>query len=67
MKRGERVHEARSALGLTQQRLAEKVGVSRRTIISIETGRHEPSLSLAFRLAAVFGESVDALFAEDVG
>ncbi|MBD5381749.1 helix-turn-helix transcriptional regulator [Clavibacter sepedonicus] len=56
------IRERRTALGLTQQGLAEEVGVSRRTIISIEQGRHEPTLSLAFSLARVFGASLEELF-----
>nr|WP_194719925.1 helix-turn-helix transcriptional regulator [Cellulosimicrobium arenosum] len=48
--------------GLTQADLAARVGVSRRTIISIEQGRFDPSLPLAFRLARAFGTTVDALF-----
>ncbi len=39
---------------MTQQQLAEKVGVSRRTITSLEKGGYDPSLSLAFRIAKVF-------------
>ncbi len=48
--------------GMTQQELAERVGVTRQTIISIERGRYKPSIELALRLARVFGVSVEALF-----
>lgn len=47
---------------LTQAELAEMVGVSRQTIISIERGRFDPSLSLAFRLADTFNTTVEAIF-----
>ena len=48
--------------GMTQQQLAERVGVTRQTIISIERGKYKPSIELALRLARVFGVPVEALF-----
>jgi putative transcriptional regulator len=48
--------------GLTQEELADRVGVTRQTIISIEGGRYNPSVSLALRLAEVFGVAVEDLF-----
>ena len=51
----------RAAAGLTQQQLAEKVHVSGRTIISIEKEQYSPSLMLAYRMARVFGVSVEEL------
>ena len=56
-----RVKELRTAAGLTQQQLAERVHVSSRTIISIEKGQYSPSLMLAYRLALVFGVTVEDL------
>ena len=56
------VKERRNAMGLTQERLGERVGVSRQTIISIESGRYDPSLTLAMRLASELGARVDELF-----
>ena len=47
---------------MTQQELAETVGVTRQTIISIERGKYKPSIELALRLARVFGVTVEALF-----
>jgi len=47
---------------LTQQELAEKVGVTRQTILSIEKGKFKPSVELALRLARVLGASVEQLF-----
>lgn len=58
-----RLLELRGERGWTQAQLAEQVGVSRQTINSIETGRFEPSLSLALRLARLFATPVDAIFA----
>jgi putative transcriptional regulator len=52
----------RTALGLTQQQLGERVGVSRQTIIAIENGKYSPRLDLAFRLAGVVKKSVEQLF-----
>jgi len=56
------VKDRRLALGLTQEQLAERAGVSRQTIISIEGGRYDPSLSLALKLASLLGERVEGLF-----
>jgi putative transcriptional regulator len=47
----------------SQAELAEKVGVSRQTINSIETGKYEPSLSLAFKLARLFEMPIESIFA----
>ena len=47
---------------MTQQALADKVGVTRQTIIAIEQGRYAPSLPLALRIARVFGKPVEAVF-----
>jgi len=48
--------------GLTQEDVADRVGVSRQTIISIESGRYNPSILLAYKLARLFSESVEGLF-----
>ena len=55
------VRQMRAAAGLTQQQLAELVHVSARTIISIEKGQYSPSLMLAYRMARVFGTTVEQL------
>lgn len=47
---------------MTQQDLSEKVGVSRQTIIAIESGKYSPSLELAFRIADVFGVGIGDVF-----
>lgn len=58
-----RVRELRGARSLTQERLAQLAGVSRQTINSIETGRFEPSLTLALVLAELFEAPVETIFA----
>jgi putative transcriptional regulator len=47
---------------MTQQELADKVGVSRQTIVAIEKGKYSPSLELAFRLAQVFEATLEEVF-----
>jgi len=56
-----RVKELRNAAKMTQQQLADLVHVSSRTIISIEKEQYSPSLMLAYRMAEVFGVSVEEL------
>jgi putative transcriptional regulator len=57
-----RVQQLRTELGLTQQQLAEAVGVSRQSINSIERNRYVPSLPLALTFARLFGCSTDEIF-----
>lgn len=52
---------------MTQQELAEAVGVTRQTILSIERGRYNPSIGLALKLAETFAVPVEALFELDRG
>ncbi len=47
---------------MTQQQLADQVGVTRQTIVAIEKERYSPSLEAAFKIAAAFGEPLDAVF-----
>ena len=56
------VKQHRLLSGLTQQELADRVGVTRQTILSIEKGKYTPSVALALCIAAVFEVSVEALF-----
>ncbi len=56
-----KVKELRTAAGLTQQQLADRVHVSARTIISIEKEQYSPSLMLAYRIARVFHTTVEEL------
>ena len=46
----------------TQEQFAERIGVTRQTVISLEKGRYDPSLPLAFKLSAVFGCKIEDLF-----
>jgi putative transcriptional regulator len=48
----------------TQSRLARELEVSRQTVNAIETGKYDPSLPLAFRIARVFGQPIEAIFAD---
>ena len=50
---------------ITQQELADRVGVTRQTIIAIESGKYSPSLPLAFRIARTFGVSIEQVFQYD--
>ena len=57
-----RIRDLRTGRGWTQQSLAERVGVSRQSINSIERGRYVPSLPLALRFAQEFGCTTDDIF-----
>ena len=50
---------------MTQKELAEKVGVTRQTIVAIEKAKYSPSLELAFRIALVFDSPLEAVFTYD--
>ena len=50
---------------MTQQELADKVGVTRQTINAIESGKYSPSLEVAFRIAAAFGAPLEQVFQYD--
>ena len=57
-----RLEELRTGRAWTQQELADKVDVSRQTIISLERGRYNPSILLAFRLARLFQLRIEDVF-----
>jgi putative transcriptional regulator len=57
-----RLRELRSARGWSQGDLAERLEVSRQTVNAIETEKYDPSLPLAFRIAKLFGASVEDIF-----
>ncbi|MQA17409.1 MAG: helix-turn-helix domain-containing protein [Pseudonocardiaceae bacterium] len=59
-----RLRELRVERGWTQADVAVLLGVSRQTIISIEKGKYDPSLPLAFKLGRVFGVSIEAIFSD---
>lgn len=57
-----RIEEKRKERGMTQQQLASAVGVSRQTIISLESGKYNPSILLAHDIAVQFGINIEDLF-----
>ena len=57
-----RVKELRKKRGWTQSEFGEKLGISRQSVHSIEAGKYDPSLPLAFRIADVLGISLDKIF-----
>lgn len=61
-----RLKELRGIRGWSQQALAEQLDVSRQTVISLENGKYDPSLPLAFKIARLFGEPIEAIFDDGV-
>ncbi|WP_371396273.1 helix-turn-helix transcriptional regulator [Fretibacter rubidus] len=59
------VKDLRKEQGWSQQDLAERLGVSRQSIISIERGRFDPSLELGIKIARAFGAPVESVFTID--
>ena len=57
-----RLRPLRTARGLSQQQLAVKLEVSRQSVIALESGRYDPSLPLAFRIAELFGLTIEEVF-----
>ncbi len=57
-----RVRELRVGRQWTQGEFAKHLGVSRQTVNAIETGKYDPSLPLAFKIAGVFGENLEDIF-----
>jgi len=57
-----RIKELREQKNMTQQNLAERARVSRQTIISLENGKYNPSIFLAYRIARIFGLSIEQVF-----
>jgi len=60
-----RLKALRAELGWSQQLLAEKLEVSRQSVNAIETGRYDPSLPLAFKIARLFGRKIEEIFIDD--
>lgn len=56
------VRALRTAQQWTQEELGQRLGVSRQAVNAIETEKHDPSIDLAFRIAALFGEDVEGVF-----
>ena len=59
-----RLKELRAAREWSQAELAERLDVSRQTVNSIETDKYDPSLPLAFKIARLFGQSIEAIFGD---
>jgi len=60
-----RLRELRERHAWSQAELAEHLDVSRQTVNAIETGKYDPSLPLAFRIARLFRQSIESIFAPD--
>ena len=58
----EKIKEARLEKKMTQKDLADMLNVSRQTIISLENGKYNPSINLAYRIAKVFGKTIEDVF-----
>jgi len=57
-----RIKDLRKDFGLTQEDLAQRVQVSRQTIISLERGRYDPSIFLAYKIARTFEKKIEEIF-----
>jgi len=62
-----RLEQLRRERGIRQEELADAMAVSRQTISSLENGRYNPSIELAFRLARYFGLSIEEIFLYEEG
>ena len=62
-----RLRVLRAERGWSQAELGGRIGVSRQAVNAIETGKHDPSLPLAFKLARLFGMSIEEIFEDDGG
>ena len=60
-----RLKVLRAERNWSQADLAERLGVSRQTVNALETGRYDPSLPLAFRIARIFDQPIEAIFLAD--
>ncbi len=60
-----RLRVLRAERGWSQAELGGRIGVSRQAVNAIETGKHDPSLPLAFKLARLFGMSIEEIFEDD--
>ena len=60
-----RLRVLRAELDWSQADLAQRLGVSRQTVNAIETGKYDPSLPLAFKIAAIFGSAIETIFEPD--
>ena len=65
MGKNRKLKAARAALGLSQQELAQRVGVTRQTIVAIESGDYNPTARLCIAICRVLGKTLDDLFWEE--
>jgi putative transcriptional regulator len=61
-----RLRELRAKRGWSQAELADRLEVSRQSVNAIETGKYDPSLPLAFRIARLFGQRIEEIFEEGI-
>lgn len=61
-----RLRELRGEHGWSQQALADRLDVSRQTVNALETGKYDPSLPLAFKIARLFGQPIETIFDDEV-
>lgn len=59
------LRELRAEQGWSQQALGERLDVSRQTINALETGKYDPSIRLAFKIARLFGKPVEEIFSDE--
>ena len=62
-----RLRDLRAERGWSQAELAERLSVSRQSVNAIETGKYDPSLPLAFKLARIFSLSIEQVFSDEAG
>ena len=62
-----RIEEIRSAKGIRREELARLLGVSRQTVSSLENGRYNPSITLAFKIARLFEMTIEDVFVFEEG
>jgi len=60
------IRDLRAEVGMTQQHLADSIGLTRQTVIAIEGDKYSPSLDTAFRIALVFGVPLEQVFQYEV-
>jgi putative transcriptional regulator len=60
-----RLKVLRAERNWSQAELADRLGVSRQTVNALETGRYDPSLPLAFKIARIFGQAIEAIFIDE--
>lgn len=61
-----RLKELRGEHGWSQQALSDRLDVSRQTVNALETGKYDPSLPLAFKIARLFGQPIETIFDDEV-